>query len=106
MKKKIVAAAALATLLAAGVASSATDIEDLEKAVNKYAVTFGNKPKGLCVCLDSGAFYYGATGFLERQEVDNIHRFVQVACEVEGFNASTGARDFLASCQQFAPLAK
>ncbi|HZP43427.1 MAG TPA: hypothetical protein VFD84_18210 [Candidatus Binatia bacterium] len=102
---KLVAAIALAAMLAPAVAL-ATDIEDFEKKVNKYAAQSG-KDKGLCVCLNPAVFFYGASGYLRRTETDATgHRLVTVSCVIQGFDPGTGELDYQAGCVPFAPLAK
>src|SRR5206468_2320590 len=91
---KIVAAAVVLVtgLAAAAVAASGTEVDTFEKQVGKYAAPGGIKDKSLCVCLDPGAFFYGAAGFVRQtRDLDSGVNLVRLRCVIQGYDPTTGA---------------
>jgi hypothetical protein len=99
-------------LLSLGMSTSAfgaTDQEQFEKKVGKYAVpdSLSEKPKGLCVCQDGGP-NNGLAGVLYRQTetISGFEEGVRVRCNVRGFDEASGALTLELYCDTFVPLAK
>ena len=104
---KVILALALATILTGEVASAAstTELQAFSKKVGKIADP-GVGEKGLCVCMNSSYFFYGAAGFLRQSTTIDGSVLVTVDCVIQGFDPSTGELDYQAACIPWAPLTK
>jgi hypothetical protein len=85
-------------------AGKGTDIEQFMKRIEKYAdTTFNSKPRGLCICMDGGAFHSQAgVLFYSGQLGDGT---VSMSCSVPLFDPF-GSRSGTGSCDSFEILSK
>jgi hypothetical protein len=86
-------------------------LETFDKRVGKYAPDDfdTDKPKGLCVCQNGGA-YHNRVGHLSRSIVvdgacGGPCQWVQVTCRVRGFSANGGSANALCN-PPWVPLTK
>jgi hypothetical protein len=104
---RILAASLAATAALAGPAR-ATDVDSMERRVQKYAApNVPGRNKGVCVCQDGSALH-GRAGLLLEQVATTPggHTYVSATCNVQTYDATTGGLVGAQTCFVHVPLAK